>query len=368
MKKPSALLLLAAGLLGPLTPTVSAHRAPGSGSLAVIARGLNNPRGLAIAADGTIYVAEAGSGGKGPCVKGENGMSCFGLTGAIAHIQGGTVTNVVSGLPSVAGPGGTESSGPSDLTLAADGSMNVTVQGVDATPPSAFGKSGAFLQQLLHVDPSGKVSALANLYAYEQKHNPDGSEINSDPYALATQGSQEVVVDAAANDLLAVNGIGAVSTLGVFPTRKVLGPSGKLMPMESVPNSIAVGPDGAYYVGELTGFPFPVGGARIYRMVPGHKSTVYAIGFTNIISLAFAPDHSLYVLEIFKGGLGKVDQKNPSTLAGALIRLAPDGTKTTVASAGLVAPAGLAISSSGAIYVSNFGVLSGAGQVVRVTP
>ena len=33
----------------------------------VIADGLDNPRGLTFAPDGTLYVAEAGQGGAGPC-------------------------------------------------------------------------------------------------------------------------------------------------------------------------------------------------------------------------------------------------------------------------------------------------------------
>jgi hypothetical protein len=32
---------------------------------------------------------------------------------------------------------------------------------------------------------------------------------------------------------------------------------------------VVVGPDGAYYVSQLTGFPFPVGAANVYRVVPG---------------------------------------------------------------------------------------------------
>ncbi len=101
------------------------------------------------------------------------------------------------------------------------------------------------------------------------------------------------MADAAANDLLQVDADGTITTLAVFPSQMVdapaeLGmPEGSQMPAESVPTTVALGPDGAYYVGELTGFPFPVGKARIWRVVPGQHPTVYATGFTNIISLAF---------------------------------------------------------------------------------
>ncbi len=60
--------------------------------------------------------------------------------------------------------------------------------------------------------------------------------------------------------------------------------------MDSVPTPVVLGRDGAFYVGELTGFPFPVGGARIYRVVPGHAPQVFADSFTSVIDIAFARD------------------------------------------------------------------------------
>ena len=43
------------------------------------------------------------------------------------------------------------------------------------------------------------------------------------------------------------------------------------------------GPYGAYYVGELTGVPFAVGAARVYRVVPGKAPQVFLEGFAVII-------------------------------------------------------------------------------------
>ena len=73
----------------------------------------------------------------------------------------------------------------------------------------------------------------------------------------------------------------------MFPQRPVDAPSALGLPpgtqllMDAVPTSVALGPDGAFYVSELTDFPFPVEGARIYRVVPGEEPQVYAEGFTN---------------------------------------------------------------------------------------
>ena len=60
-----------------------------------------------------------------------------------------------------------------------------------------------------------------------------------------------------------------------------------MMPMQAVPTSVVVGPDGAVYVSQLTGFPFPEGGSTIWRVRPGPAPTVYASGLTNVTDLAF---------------------------------------------------------------------------------
>jgi sugar lactone lactonase YvrE len=83
-------------------------------------------------------------------------------------------------------------------------------------------------------------------------------------------------------------------------------------------------------------------------VVPGKKPEVYASGFTNISDLAFE-GRDLLVLEIAAKGL--TDPK----LAGALLRVSPDGRQSVVVGNGLTAPTGLAVS-AGRIYVSDCGV------------
>jgi subtilisin family serine protease len=115
-------------------------------------------------------------------------------------------------------------------------------------------------------------------------------------------------------------------------------------------------------VSELTGFPFPVGAARIYRVVPGSTPTIYAEGFTNVIDLAFDAHGNLYVLEIDANSL-----LAPSP-TGRLARVKVGGAVETIASDGLVMPGGMAIGPDGAIYVSNYSTSPTAGQVVRIEP
>ena len=118
------------------------------------------------------------------------------------------------------------------------------------------------------------------------------------------------MADAGANALLEVRANGTIDPLATFPDRMVdvlpfLGlPPGTQIPMDAVPTAVALGPDGNFYVGQLTGFPFPVGAANIYRVpAAGGTPEVFASGFTHIVDLTFGRDGSLYVVEIAKNGL-----------------------------------------------------------------
>ena len=114
-----------------------------------------------------------------------------------------------------------------------------------------------------------------------------------------------VIADAGGNAIDRASFFGRVSNLAVFPNRLVPNPfGGPDIPMQAVPTSVVEGPDHQYYVSQLTGFPFPPGGANVYRVDPrSGNATVFAGGFTNIMDLAFGRDGTLYVLEISHSGL-----------------------------------------------------------------
>jgi hypothetical protein len=125
---------------------------------------------------------------------------------------------------------------------------------------------------LVKGNPSGRWKSTVDIAAFEAANNPDagqpGTLVDSNPNALAALPGGRAVVDAGANDLLRVDESANISALAVFPVRFV--PFGPVMiPMQPVPTSIAVGPDGALYVGQLTGFPFPMGGRTFSGSCPG---------------------------------------------------------------------------------------------------
>src|ERR671933_2407231 len=70
----------------------------------VVMTGLDNPRGLAFGPDGGLYVAEAGRGGRHPCVFLRGAHQCYGPTGAITRLLHGRQQRIVTGLPSYGSP------------------------------------------------------------------------------------------------------------------------------------------------------------------------------------------------------------------------------------------------------------------------
>ena len=357
-------LLVPLLVLAALLPFAGVSAAHDSG-LEVVASKLDNPRGLDFSHWGALYVTEAGSGG--PCTGPVGEEICVGPTGAVTKIWHGKQRRVVEGLPSFAFPDGSEALGPQDISFGVFSAyLAVGLGGDPTTLRPLLGEFGDQLGQLYKVSPFGRVRAVADLAAYEAANDPDGVEVNSNPNSVLALPGRRYVVDAGGNDLLRVGPTGRIRTLAVFPERLVPPPAciPDLPPdeisMQAVPTAVVRGPDRALYVSQLTGFPFPVGGANIYRVEPGSEPTIHEQGFTNVTDLAFGPDGSLYVLEYDKDSLPCGED------TGALIRVAPDGSRETIVSEGLVNPTGVAVSRKGHIYISNHGAEAGVGEVVRV--
>jgi hypothetical protein len=391
MQRFAAVALAGAVAAGVAIPAVAAGAATSSGkpTVSVVRSGLNNPRHLTLTGDG-LWVAQAGAGGparKSNCVTGPstggagNTNYCVGQTGAVSLIRHGHVAASVS-LPSVIQTDSSEVAGPAAVTFS-HGQAAVIMQdvlvnskGVNALPKPA----GKLFGQLLI--KSGHRTRAVNIAAYAAAHPqsaaslgtvPGETRYDSDPYDVVAYHGGFLVADAAANSLLQVSSSGKIHLLARFPAvtetapAGVLGPNPVTVKAQAVPTSIAVGPDGALYVGLLRGVPSNPGTAYIYRVVPGHQPTIWAKGLTAVTSIAFDRHGRLLATEYSTGGL-----LSPPTTPGALVRISHGGhSVTTLPVSGLFQPTGVAAASDGTVYVSNYGGSTAKathpGEILKIT-
>jgi hypothetical protein len=84
----------------------------------VVMSGLDNPRGLAFAPNGALWVTEAGRGGNGPCaLNGAGETRCYGNTGAVTQLWKGKQARIAEGMPSHALPDGSTAGGPNGISF-----------------------------------------------------------------------------------------------------------------------------------------------------------------------------------------------------------------------------------------------------------
>lgn len=321
-----------------LVAAASASAAP---KATVFAKAIDNPRSLALGPDGTLYVASAGHAG--PTCLDKKKEDCIGLTSRVlAYSPAGAKRVVAKGLISAGGGDGSFEAGADGVSIGPDGHIyTVTTSGAPKDIAGAPKKFRDAAGKLFDVT-SGTPNPLAAIDAFEWAHNSDGvkGDRNSNPYAVLALADRRIVADAGANAILSVDASGTVSLLAVIPK------NGKNQP---VPTSLALGPDGAVYVGELA-LGAGRNKARVWRVpLDGTPPSLFATGFTTITGLAFAPDGSLYVSEL---------TLNPNRLSptGAIVHRKADGTKTTYKKS-IAYPAGLAVAPDGSLYVSNNSVL-----------
>jgi hypothetical protein len=367
-------LVIGAGLtvlaIGTFTPRLQARA-----TVTTVATGLANPRGLNFGPDGALYVAEAGSGGAGPCILGSDGLTkCYGTTGGIRKIDlGGTgpFPRIVDHLPSIAAlpgtPGAGIATGPHDVDFQGLGNGLVTI-GLGAIADNrlspAFASVGLQFGRLVRFKPNGRWTFEEDLAAFEYDKNPDGVvPADSNPYGILAGPGRTIYTDAGGNALNAVAANGSISNLAVFPRG-----TSPFPPFQAVPTSVVRGPGGDLYVGQLTGGPFPLGAASVWRVpANGGDPVVYQTGFTKIIDIAFGQDGSLYVLEISTVSGPMVP---PFAPPGALLRVPPGGgTPVNITPAlpgGFNFPGGIAVGNDGALYITMNSISPTDGSVIKV--
>ncbi|MEO3764682.1 ScyD/ScyE family protein [Streptomyces sp. B5E4] len=349
----AAATALAGVAAGPSGPVAAAEK--GSGTLSgdaaveVIAKGLHSPRDLTWTPEGRLLVSEAG-GIEQLCDNADiMTAKCFSTTGAITDITDGKPKRIIEGLASnvnnaeVVGPNAMVYSGGKLHILQAGHSIGLPgwlPRDLSHTLKSQYGR-------VLQVKGK-KVRAVANPGAasYKWMHeNPDltSEDPTANPVSLAAKpGGGFYYVDAAANILGEIDRRGNVKVLKWFPKA----PNGS----DAVPTCVDVGPDGAVYAGQLTGFGNTGNkAANIYRYDPKTgELKVWESGFATISGCGFGANGDFYVTQFDKTGFPP-----PGDPEGVVVQIAKDGTRTVLGEGKLFAPQGFLAGPDGSIYVAN---------------
>ena len=296
-------------------------------------------------------------------------------------------------LGSTAGELIAELQGVSDAARTEDGDL-VAVTG---QPPELTLPGGMSLYRVTDDDQE----LIADLWAWEKENNPDQNDpligpdnVESNPQDLARIDGATLVADAAGNVLLEVSDDGAVDWKALLPAHPVStqplkdlvgcpdaeGEAAEFcglppeMPAQPVPTSVAVGPDGNYYVGELTGFPGTPGEARIWKVSPdanhalcgqdsGCEQVFESRGFSAVIDVSFGVDGTFYVLELNEDGFMAAEL---GLGAGGTLNACHIDTESCVELAtGLVFPTATTVGAHGSVYAT-VAALMPAADVVEI--
>src|SRR5580704_9033515 len=343
----------------------------------VVASNLEGPRGLRFGPDGSLYVAEAGTGGAnstiGQCVQvpgppGGPGPDTGGLTGRISKVSpSGKVSTVASGFPSVTiGPGGVNGTiGVADVVFL-DGELYAVVGGGGCSHGNPKSPSGIAKVDL----KNGSWHLIADIGAWLKTHpakyvaaddfEPDGTLYS----AIAVDG-ELLTVEPNHGQVISVTKSGAI--------RQVIDISAS--EGHIVPTSIAAR-DRSLFVGNLNLFPIDPQWARILTIsrteqddsedsppglapARGHHIVSSKAGFTTVVAVDFGPDGLLYVLELSD------HDGFPTPGFGKVVRVKRSGEIEEIVT-GLSVPTGMTFGPDGRLYVSNLGAApAGAGQILR---
>ena len=328
----------------------------------VVARGLNGPIGVLVDPDGTLWVADSGTGGSnevhGVLGTGDAYTYVWGETARLVRVEpGGSQTDITT-LPSVVIPEGPQGAGH---IVRLGSALYVTAAGwAEGMTADRVPNMAAVVRVA-----DGSATEFANTWDFENRENPEPAHRETNPYDLTVGPDSALwVTDAAGNTLYRIDpATGALELKAVFPAMPGPIPNalrGGAMEIEPVPTAVAFDDDGNTYVSLLGGLPFLPGSSKVVRVASDGGLTDYATDLTMLTDLVTGPDGRLYGVSI-----GEFTDQGPTPNSGAILRIGPGSSSEALVS-GLSMPASIAFAPNGDAYVTINAIgAPGSGQVVK---
>ena len=355
--RPAVTMVGAGVLLVPLgaVPAGASPARHGSSAPVVVVKGLNNPRQLSLVDGVELLIAEAGNGGSTGPIDGPEGPTFIGTSGSISavwlpqFVRNQSPHRIATGLISAAGEDGSAATGSDGVSARHLGDpvyAQVTAVPPDTVSPEVAKAQNGKLVRIKH----GRPVPVADIFGYEAAHDPDGHGVDSNPYTVLARSNDELVADAAGNDVLSVDKHGRISVFHVFPNVTTGACAGQADPpgfpgCNFVPTSLATDRAGNVYVGGLSSLT--PGEAKVVKLDRSGKHVLQTWGgFTAVTGLAVGRDGSVYVSQLF------APEATPGG-QGVLTKIGWNGQRTNV---DVPFPAGLAVDTFNNVYVSAFSI------------
>jgi hypothetical protein len=352
--------LLIVSLLALLAAPVAAQEAtpgatPQAGALTTVASGLISPRGFLWTADGTLYVAQAGSGGQSlgtPTAPPPVGPFQGGSTASVVRIDNGCPVLVADSLPSTSDQiGGVL--GVEDLAILGD-QLYASVDGGGEAHGNPTQPSGIY-----RILENGTAELVADLSAWVRANPvaiiPPDFDPDAAGYSLVADEATGTfwVGNPNSSEILSVSLDGTVTRVA------------DLSAGHPVPTMLVAAPQGGVYVGYLTAVPFPDGAAKVSHIAADGTVTDVWTGLTTVTDVAVAPDGTLYASEMSTGNLEEPPFLMPGS--GRIVRQTGPDSAEDVAT-GLMFPITLGFGPDGGLYVAMpaIGAANGGGTISRI--
>jgi hypothetical protein len=327
-----------------------------------VARGLDNPRGLAFLPDGRLAVAEAGHAGSLCLGPGE----CVGLNGQVSAItaRDGHKSVLATGLPSFGGPFG--SFGLGGLAV-----QNRKLYSIVGLNPQAFGTptddcqgapdvNACVATLTAVVNSAGDLNGLKSLtssqgwqtlaevgrfdFDYAAAHpdpgNPEYMPGDANPFGLTAGPSGGFyVVDAASNTLDFVSRRGDISVLAFIPD-----PPNHKPIYDAAPTCAATMPNGDVIIGTESNSLWRWNGKKLTQLLSGGK-----VG--QVVGCVADSNGNVYLANLASRIRGSFPNFNEKPFDGSIVKVTPK-LKTSYIARGLNLPSGITLGPDGHLYVA----------------
>lgn len=324
----------------------------------IVARGLDNPRGLVFLPPGNLAVAEAGHAGDvclGPGL-------CVGLTGQVVVVKPhhDRQTVLAAGLPSAGGPFAPFGLGG----LAVQHEKLFAIVGLN---PQAFGNpadycpdsaclatvtavqnGSGFLDKLRSLGSSPGFDGFASVGSFDFDYaaanpdpgNPEYAPGDANPFGLsAGPHGGFYAVDAASNTLDYVTRHGEISVLAFIPD-----PPNHLPIYDAAPTCAARTPNGDVYVGTESNSLWRWDGTMLTQVLSGGE-----VG--QVVGCTADDEGNIYLANLASKIGGSFPNFNEAPFDGSIVKVSPDLTTSYLAQ-GLNYPTGIALGPDDQLYVT----------------